>query len=115
MVCPHEEFALIVRDDSWEDVLFGGDVAIAARYWHAMRDQPWLLQHNHRELAASRPTETVPIKIHGDDAKGFMITSWSSLCSRKFDRFFTSTMDIEKFNVCDPTGLAGEIVQSVLN
>ena len=88
----HEVFSILLNSPAWMKHLFGeGGPAEAVRFWELVRSEPWFATHDLKSVIEDTPECVVPLRMHGDDAKGYMIYSWCSLLNRRFDRMLIAS------------------------
>ena len=58
-----------------------------AEYWPHFTSEQWYRDHPYKRVLDESPQLCIPVKVHGDDAKGFYIQSWTSLYTKSFNRF----------------------------
>ena len=94
-ILPHEAFAVMAEHSDGLELLLGpGGGDSLAEFWGHMHDEDWLLSHPVAGAIAAGPTKVIPVKLHGDDAKGFLMLSWASMQTRTCHRVLFGVLEL---------------------
>eukprot|EP00969_Alexandrium_andersonii_P244447 10800940-Alexandrium_andersonii.AAC.1 len=81
VILPHDIFAAAASRNP-EALLGAPDAERLLQFWGAARDQEWFQEHPLKDVALADPARTIPVRVHGDGCKGFVVYSWTSAVSR---------------------------------
>ena len=96
LLLPHEVFGALASSPRGQSLLLGDAGPDGpAQFWQACGHEEFFEAHPFRDAVLQDPASCIPIKLHGDGAKGFCVSSWAPVLLRRFVRFMITVEDEE--------------------
>ena len=88
ILLPHEVFAAMYSSNKQQfhrRLLAGcSDGRDCHEFWSTLASETWVVDHPYHEAITTVPSSCIPLRLHGDGAKGFRFISWISVMGARF-------------------------------